>query len=39
MKIKSLRESTERYARNLTRAFLEGTKDAKWIVGVLRSQG
>ncbi len=39
MKTGSLSESTERYARNSTRAFLEGTKDTKWITGVLLQSG
>lgn len=39
MKVRSPIESTERYARNSTRAFLEGTRDTKWITGVLLRSG
>ncbi len=41
MKVRSLEESTWRYARNSARAFLEGTQDLdlKWITGVLEHCG
>jgi hypothetical protein len=39
MKVKSVRETTERYVRNSTMAFLEGKKDINWIRGVLQHSG
>lgn len=39
MKVKSVRETTERYVRNSTMAFLEGKKDINWVIAVLQHSG
>lgn len=39
MKVRSLEQSAERYARNSARAFLEGEGSIAWITGVLRRSG
>jgi hypothetical protein len=39
MRVRSLEQSTERYARNSARAFLEGERSIAWVTGVLRRSG
>jgi hypothetical protein len=39
MKVKSVQETTQRYVRNCTKAFLEGKEDINWIRGVLQHSG
>jgi hypothetical protein len=39
MKVRSVRETAERYVRNSTMAFLEGKKDIDWVRGVLQHSG
>jgi len=39
VKIRSLEETTRRYAKRSLQAFLEGRKNLNWIVGVIRSSG
>ena len=35
MKIKSLSESTDRYVKGCVRAYLEGSKDFRWIASIV----
>ena len=37
--VKSLKETTRRYARGALRAFLDGKKNLKWTLGIIRSSG
>jgi len=39
MGVKSVQQSTERYVKNSTMAFLEGKKEFNWLAGVLRRSG
>ncbi len=39
MRVRSLEQSTERYARNSARAFLDGEGSIAWVTGVLRKSG
>lgn len=39
MKVKSVDVSARRYVQNSTRAFAEGLKDERWLLGVVRSSG
>ena len=35
--VRSLEESTEKYLRNSVRAYFEGTRNLRWILGVIAS--
>ena len=37
MKVRSLRESTDRYVKGCIRAYLDGAKDFRWIVSIVGS--
>jgi len=39
VRVKSVEETTRRYAQNCLRAYLEGKKNLNWVVGVIRESG